>query len=67
MNHKPLKARVIRKDGTDQSLAWNISDFEFDPANKMIHMFHDKGEVIHHFAPGDTVQMLEQFTGSEED
>ena len=66
-NEKPMKCRLIRADQSEMSLAWNVSDYEFGEANGYIHLWHEKGEVIHRFAPGDTVVMIEQFGGQRDE
>lgn len=63
---KLLKCRVIRADGSEQSLAWNVDDYEHDAVRGYLHLHHSRGEVIHYFAPGDTVQMLEQYGGEDD-
>lgn len=62
-NDKPLKCRLIR-DNRETPLAWNVSDYEFSEDTGFLLLKHERGEVIHKFAPGDTIVMLEQFGGS---
>lgn len=60
-NDKPLKCRLTRAYGEPMALAWNVSDYEMDNEAGILHLYHERGEVIHRFAPGDTVTMLEQY------
>lgn len=66
MKDKLLKTRLIRHNGIQEVLAWNVTDYEFDIPNKIIHIYHEKGEVIYHLVPGDMIQMLEQLRDVED-
>lgn len=66
MTDKPMKCRLIRANGEEMPLAWNVNDYEHHASDGFLHLWHEKGEVIHQFAPGDTVVMLEQFCGQRD-
>lgn len=60
MIEKLYKARLMRENGEDMDLAWNIHDIEYDKYQAVYVIHHAKGRVMHRLKEGDTIVCIEQ-------
>jgi len=67
MTDKLYKARLMRENGEDMDLAWNIHDVAFHEEQSLFRIEHAKGRVFHRLKEGDTIIMLEQYSNNDND